>query len=140
MGRGITTIVCSPLQRARVTAEIAAEALGVDVIVQDDLHEVNFGAKEGQPMLAQWFTDWIAGAYTPDGAESFIELRSRAAAAVNRALTHPAPILVVAHGALFRALRADMGLDPNLRLANAIPQFCEPPLPGQTAWTISLAA
>ncbi len=140
LNRGITTIISSPLGRARATADIAATALGLPVIVHEDLHEVEFGIKEGEPMLAQWFTDWVAGLYTPEGAESFLALRERVVVAINRALDHPAPILVVAHGALFRALRADMGLDPNLRLANAIPQFCEPPLPGQTAWTISLAS
>ena len=87
-------------------------------------------------MLAQWFTDWIEGRFTPQGAESFPELRERAATAVNRALTRPAPVLVVAHGALFRALRADMGLDPNVRLANATPQFCEP---GEPAWMLTPA-
>ncbi len=90
-------------------------------------------------MLAQWFTDWINGLYTPAGGESFLDLRKRAAGAVNRALMHQAPVLIVAHGALFRALRADLGLDPDVRLANAIPQFCDPPPPGRTSWTITPA-
>jgi len=94
---------------------------------------------EGKPMLAQWFTDWVEDRYTPPGAETFASLRARAAGAVNRALTYPAPVLIVAHGAVFRALRADMGLEPNVRLANAIPQFCEPPKPGQTVWTLTPA-
>jgi probable phosphoglycerate mutase len=54
-------------------------------------------------------------------------------AAVNRALTRPAPVLVVAHGALFRALRAEMGLEPNVRTANGVPLFCEPASP---AWNL----
>jgi len=140
LGRGITTVISSPLGRAQATAEIAAEALGLHVLVHNDLHEVAFGVKEREPMLAQWFTDWVAGSYTPEGAESFLELRQRVVKAINWALEYPCPVLVVAHGAFFRALRAEMGLDPHLRLANAVPQFCEPPAPGRTEWTISLAS
>ncbi len=88
-------------------------------------------------MLATWFADWIAGSYTPAGAESFAALRSRCAAAINKTLAkYSPPVLFVAHGGLFRALRANMGLAPDVRLANAVPQFCLPPQPGQTAWTI----
>jgi probable phosphoglycerate mutase len=137
--RGITTIISSPIGRAQATAEIVGDVLGLPIEIEPDLHEVEFGEMEGKPMLAQWFTDWIAGRVTPAGAETFMQLRARAACAVNRALRHQAPVLIVAHGALFRALRADMGLDPDVRLANAIPQFCEPPRAGQTAWTLTPA-
>ena len=65
----------------------------------------------------------------PDGGESFAELRTRAASAITAAVAHPAPVLVVAHGALFRALRAEMGLSPDIRTANARPLFCEPGQP-----------
>jgi len=138
-GRGITTIIASPLSRARVTAEIAGARLGLPVLFDPDLHEVGFGVMEATPMLSAWFDDWINGISTPDGGEPFAALRDRATAAINRALAHPAPVLVVAHGAVFRALRSVMGLDPHVRLANAIPQFCEPPRTGTTPWTISLA-
>jgi probable phosphoglycerate mutase len=45
-------------------------------------------------------------------------------------------VLVVAHGALFRALRAEMGLEPNVRTPNAVPYFCEPASP----WTLTPAS
>ena len=133
--RGIATIVASPLSRAYATAVIAAQRLGLSVDIDNDLREVSFGAQEGQKM-AQWFNDWVAGTFTPEGAESFMELRVRAVAAVNRALGRQAPVLVVAHGALFRALRAEMGLEPNVRTANASPLFCTP---GAPAWTLTPA-
>ena len=133
--RGIATIVASPLSRAYATAVIAAQRLGLAVDIDNDLREVSFGAQEGQKM-AQWFNDWVAGTFTPEGAESFVDLRARAVVAVNRALRRPSPVLVVAHGALFRALRAEMGLEPNVRTANASPLFCEPGLP---AWTLTPA-
>ena len=126
--RGIHSIVTSPLSRAHNTAKTASEQIGQPVEVEDGLREVAFGVQEGQPM-ADWFDDWVAGRFTPEGAETFAALRARAVAAVNRALARPAPVLVVAHGALFRALRAEMGLEPNIRTPNGVPFFCEPGAP-----------
>ncbi|HEY6430913.1 MAG TPA: histidine phosphatase family protein [Acetobacteraceae bacterium] len=123
--RGVRTIISSPLSRALVTAEIAGEALGLPVEIDHDLREVAFGAQEGQPMT-EWFARWIAGEWTPEGAETFAALRQRAVAAVNRATTLPSPVLIVAHGALFRALRAAMGMEPNVRTRNAVPFWCQP--------------
>jgi len=134
-GRGIVTVVASPLSRAHDTARIAATPLGLEVEIDEGLREVSFGSQEGQPMT-DWFNDWVAGHFTPPDAEPFADLRARAVAAVNRALARPAPVLVVAHGALFRALRAEMGLEPNVRTANAMPFFCEP---GTPEWTLTPA-
>ena len=132
---GIATIIASPLVRARVTAEIAAEALGLPVALDDGLQEVNFGEQEGLPM-GDWYDDWIAGTYTPAGAETFSGLLTRAVAAVNRATALPAPVLVVAHGALFRALRLAFGHEPNVRTPNALPIHCAPPAKGGAVWEV----
>ena len=43
----IAAVVSSPLQRAYDTAAAAAKALGLDVTVDDDLIETDFGAWEG---------------------------------------------------------------------------------------------
>ncbi len=134
--RGIAEIVASPLSRARDTAQIVADRLGLAVEYDEGLREVSYGSHEGQPMT-DWFHDWVAGRFTPQEAESFSGLRARALGAINRALTRPAPVLVVAHGALFRAVRAEMGLDPDVRTPNAMPFFCEP---GASAWTLTPAA
>ncbi|MGG5810617.1 histidine phosphatase family protein [Falsiroseomonas sp. CW058] len=134
---GIASIVASPLMRALRTAEIAAEAIGLPVETDADLQEVNFGEQEGLPM-GDWYDDWIAGTYTPKGAETFAGLRDRAVRGVNRALARPAPVLVVAHGALFRALRQACGLEANVRTPNALPLRMEPPA-GGAAWTITPA-
>jgi probable phosphoglycerate mutase len=133
--KGIATIVSSPLGRALRTAETVAEAVKLPVSLDADLREVAFGEQEGQPM-GDWYDDWIAGTYTPAGAETFAELRERAVAAVNRATALPGPVLVVGHGALFRALRQAMGLEPNLRTPNALPLRMEPPADGAAAWTL----
>lgn len=136
--RGISAIVASPLARARVTAEIVAEALELPVEIDGGLREVAFGVQEGQPMT-DWFANWVAGEWTPEGAETFAALRTRAVAAVNRTTALPAPVLVVGHGALFRALRSAMGLEPNVRTRNAVPFWCEPPGPGGTEWNLKPA-
>jgi probable phosphoglycerate mutase len=136
-GSGIATIVSSPLSRAKATAEIVAGALRLPVAAfDDDLREVNFGVQEGRPM-GDWYDDWIAGAFTPERAEPFPALLARAVMAVNRALGRPAPVLVVAHGALFRALRLAFGHEPNVRTPNALPIRCEPPTDGGDAWALT---
>jgi probable phosphoglycerate mutase len=136
--RGIATIVASPLSRALRTAEIAAEALNLPVTTDPGLMEVGFGVEEGQPM-GDWYDDWIAGTFTPEGAETFQALHDRAVAAINRATAQPGPVLVVAHGALFRALRLALGHEPNVRTPNALPTWCAPPASGRV-WEITPAA
>jgi broad specificity phosphatase PhoE len=137
--RGIATIVSSPLSRARVTAEIVANALGLPLQIDDGLREVRFGVQEGQPM-SDWFPDWVAGRFTPDGAESFAALRHRAVTAINFATALRPFVLVVAHGALFRALRTAMAIEPLLRTPNAVPIWCDPPVAKDAAWTLNYSA
>jgi broad specificity phosphatase PhoE len=136
--RGIKSIISSPLSRAKVTADIAAAQLGLPVQVDDGLREVAFGIKEGEPM-SEWFQPWIDGLLTPQGAESFAALTTRAVDAVNRCTTRPPVVLVVAHGALFRALRGAMGHEPNRRTRNAVPVWCEPPANGADRWGVTYA-
>lgn len=136
--RGIRSIVASPLSRAQDTARAAADTLGLGIETEDGLREVSFGVQEGQPM-ADWFDDWVDGRVTPEGGESFAQLGARAVAAVNRALEREAPVLVVAHGALFRALRGAMGLTPHTRTANGIPLFCEPGPAPDAPWVLTPA-
>ncbi len=132
-GRAVAAIVSSPLGRARVTAEAAAAALALPVALDPDLQEVCFGEQEGRPM-GDWYDGWIAGDYTPAGAEPFAVLRARVVPAINRALARPGPVLVVAHGALFRAVRSAMGLAVNVRTPNGLPMWCEP---GTDGWTLT---
>lgn len=137
-GKGIRSLVSSPLSRARVTANFAATELGLPVQIDDGLREVAFGVQEGKPM-AEWFQPWVDGLLTPDGAESFPSLTRRAVAAINRCLSQTPPVLVVAHGALFRAIRGAMGHEPNVRTRNAVPIWCEPPTRGTKVWGITYA-
>ena len=75
---GIAAVITSPLQRAYDTAAAAAKALGLDVTVDDDLIETDFGAWEGltfgeaaerDPELhRRWLRDTSV---TPPDGESF---------------------------------------------------------------------
>ncbi|HET9147903.1 MAG TPA: histidine phosphatase family protein, partial [Acetobacteraceae bacterium] len=106
-GRGIVEIIASPMGRARETAEIVNQVLNLPLSFEPELREVRFGEQEGQK-LAPWFQDWLDGKVTPPGAESFAELSARAEHAMSRVLARPGPVLIVAHGAIFRAIRGLM--------------------------------
>jgi uncharacterized phosphatase len=139
----VARIVSSPLIRALRTAQIVSDAIAgpegkpLPIAVDDGLQEVCFGEQEGKPM-GNWYDQWIAGDYTPAGAEPFAELRARAVAAVNRALDGDGTVLIVCHGAMFRALRSAMDLPPNVRLPNAEPLWVTPPGDGRAAaWSLA---
>ncbi|GAB0114000.1 histidine phosphatase family protein [Acidisoma sp. C75] len=134
-GHEIRSIVSSNLSRAMDTAAAVSAATGIAFTTDPALREVKFGEQEGKPM-GDWYDDWIAGTYTPEGAETFAGLRARVIAAINQALERPGPVLIVAHGAFFRAVRSAMGLVPNVRTPNAVPIFCVPPAGGEGAWDL----
>lgn len=80
----LSAVVSSPLRRCLGTAERAAEAAGVPLVVADDLIETDFGQWEGltfseaaeqDPELhARWMSDT---AVPPPGGESFAVVRAR---------------------------------------------------------------
>ncbi len=104
---GITAVVSSPLQRAYDTATAAAKVLGLDVTVDDDLIETDFGEWEGltfgeaaqrDPGLhGQWLRDTSVS--PPGGGESFdaVAERVRRARAKIIADYGDATVLVVSH-------------------------------------------
>ncbi|MBJ7385452.1 MAG: bifunctional RNase H/acid phosphatase [Mycolicibacterium sp.] len=102
----IAAVISSPLQRASVTAEAAASRLGLDVTIEADLIETDFGAWEGltfgeaadrDPELHQrWLRDTSLA--PPDG-ESFDEVAHRVRRARNRLIAEygDATVLIVSH-------------------------------------------
>ena len=91
---------------------------------------------EGQPM-AEWFHDWIAGRTTPEGGESFAALRQRVVAGLNRAVSLPPAVLIVAHGGVFRAIRSAMKVETTVRTRNCVPIWCEPPGASRADWSLA---
>ena len=125
VGAGVATIVASPLARARRTAEIAAEALGLAVEFEADIAECRLGVREGTPDDG-FLERWREGLESPEGGESFAQFCARTRAGLVRALARPAPVLVVAHGGVSASLRVALGRAPTTDIANAVPIRVEP--------------
>ncbi|WAC93542.1 bifunctional RNase H/acid phosphatase [Mycobacterium sp. Aquia_213] len=103
---GIAAVVSSPLQRAYDTATAAAKALGLDVTVDDDLIETDFGGWEGLTFTEaaerdpDLHTRWLRDTSTePPGGESFDAALERVCQARERLIaSYPgATVLVVSH-------------------------------------------
>ena len=103
---GIDAVVTSPLQRAYDTAATAAKALGLDVTVDPDLIETDFGAWEGltsgeaadrdPDVHRKWLRDTSV---TPPDGESFDSVAERVRRAQARIINeHQGQnVLVVSH-------------------------------------------
>ncbi|MCV7177940.1 bifunctional RNase H/acid phosphatase [Mycolicibacterium sphagni] len=103
---GIDAVITSPLRRAHDTASAAAKALGLDVTVDDELIETDFGAWEGltfaearerDPELhGNWLRDT---SLRPPGGESFDDVQDRVQRLRARIIAeHPGnTVLVVSH-------------------------------------------
>jgi len=124
-GQGIVAIVCSPMLRTRETAAIVNEVLGLPITFEPGIREVVFGGMEGKP-FGSWFQDWFDGSSTPAGAESFAELSKRVGTALETILALPGPVLIVAHGGVFRAIRNLMGITREGITPNGLPLYCQP--------------
>ncbi len=103
---GIAAVVSSPLQRSYDTAARAAEALGLEVAVDDDLTETDFGAWEGLTFLEAAARDpelhrrWLHDTSTlPPGGESFDSVQHRVRRVRDRIVAEHGgkTVLVVSH-------------------------------------------
>jgi broad specificity phosphatase PhoE len=112
LGKEIEAIYASPLKRARQTAEIVAERLGLPVTVMENFREVDVGKLEdGPPSNEKWafhnalIMEWMNG--HPDrrfpGGEDYHELWGRMRSGLQAILASWAEgnVLVVAHGGIF---------------------------------------
>ncbi len=99
-------MISSPLQRAYDTAATAAKALGLDVTVDDDLIETDFGAWDGLTFAEaaerdpELHTRWLRDtSTTPPGGESFDEVLDRVLRVRERiiAARQGTTVLVVSH-------------------------------------------
>jgi broad specificity phosphatase PhoE len=109
--RRIDLTVASPLIRARKTAEIVAERLGMPVVFDDELKERHFGAFEGlivNHVKAQFGLqphERLVRHLPPD-AEQWHDTRARTVRVMGKWLDrHPGQMLLfVSHAGLFDAL------------------------------------
>ncbi|OBA86100.1 bifunctional RNase H/acid phosphatase [Mycobacteriaceae bacterium 1482268.1] len=103
---GITAVITSPLQRAYDTAATAAKALSLDVAVDDDLIETDFGTWEGLTFMEAAERDpdlhrnWLRDtSIRPPGGESFDSVAERVQRARGRIIAEHSgeTVLVVSH-------------------------------------------
>lgn len=120
----LTTICCSPLGRARETAEIVNRERQLPLVIVEDLQECAFGELEGK-IEDGWTERWLEG-HTPWGGESREAFDARALAGINQALRQPGPVLVVAHGGIYWSLQDHARLARDGNIANASPVRLSP--------------
>jgi broad specificity phosphatase PhoE/ribonuclease HI len=103
---GVSAVITSPLQRAYDTAAKAAKALGLDVTVDEDLIETDFGAWEGLTFIEaaekdpKLHREWLRDtSITPPGGESFDSVADRVQRVRGRIISEHAgeTVLVVSH-------------------------------------------
>ena len=111
-GRGIERLLCSPLGRARDTARVVENALGLRAEIDADLAESDIGRWEGLTRdevesaypgeLARREEDRLR--YRPPGGESLVDMLVRARAVAGR--LDGRTTLIIAHSAINRVLVA----------------------------------
>jgi probable phosphoglycerate mutase len=115
--QGIEAIATSDLRRARETARIVAEGLGLEPSHDARLRERDLGAWSGltTPQIAGRWPEELARLrardvdFRPGGGESIRQVKFRAAAFFRELALRPGPArwAIVTHGGLIRALRPD---------------------------------
>jgi len=133
-GEGVRALYTSNLRRARETAEIVGETLGLELSVDPRLAESDRGRWEGRLMRdvereepVTWRAWLRAGnGFRFPGGEALRDHLSRVVAALDDIAAGPLPALVVCHGGTIRcafAARDDRGLEAfhELDVPNAVP-------------------
>jgi len=106
---------CSPVLRARQSADILSARLGIDYVVSAALTEYDTGELEGTTGAAAWqryYTlrdawfrdmDWTARI---QGGESFDDIRARFIPFIDSLLESPppGPVLLLGHGGTFHCM------------------------------------
>jgi probable phosphoglycerate mutase len=112
-GSRLVAVYASDLARTRDTAAIVAAHHHLDVILDPDLREKNFGSWEGMTdvEILDRFPEAVRGRWG-DG-ETNEAVAGRAIAAFDRIRgLHPAgPVLVVSHGGPLRAILTHIGIE-----------------------------
>lgn len=141
-GQGIVRVATSPLGRARATARVIAECLGIAKIDEyPALIERGWGELEGRHnslMFAQEELERLPswnGKYDYSGIEPKGELLDRITAVMDEVLAGGIPVVIVGHGRFFNALCEVLGIPPVAQIVNGRPVRCEPSNDG-TVWAL----
>jgi probable phosphoglycerate mutase len=115
---GIRRLIASDLGRARQTAAIVAEVLGLAAAADPAWRELDVGPElEGRPQTLLRSPDHVPDpARVLAGGESMLLMRERVLAALGRLLADPLPTLVVTHAGPLRVLAAESEAVPPLAI------------------------
>ena len=116
-GEEIAALWASPLLRAAQTAEVVSEVIGLPVVLDDRLREIDVGDWAGRSyaevLLEQpgELERWAAGdlAFRFPGGESLSEQRTRVVEALEEIRAGAVPALVVCHGGVIRVAQRALG-------------------------------
>ena len=111
-GFDLRLVLCSPLSRARRTAELA----GLDPVTDDDLMEWDYGAYEGRttPEIREERPGWLLWNDGVPGGEAIAEVGGRADRVIAELREADGDALLFAHGHVLRVLTARwLGLEPD---------------------------
>ena len=124
-GDGVAAVYSSDLVRASETARVVADRLGLDVVEDPGLREIDVGSWSGltraevEQRFPEGYARWLGGDIGHDG-ETREQLTARVVdTATTIAGRHEAEtVLVVTHGGVIRALRRHAAGDPGNAVAN----------------------
>lgn len=119
----VAAVVASPRVRAVETAAAVAAPHGLQVTVDDDLRELDFGELEGRTYdeiavdLPELYAAWMTTPteVTFPGGEAYADLRTRSLAAVERLRSSQEgqTVVAVTHGGVVRAVVSEsLGIPP----------------------------
>lgn len=109
----LEAVYASDLARARTTAEAVARLQGLDVVLDPDLREKNFGSWEGltDVEIAERFPDAARGRWGDGETTGQVATRVLGALERIRARHDGGPVLVVSHGGAIRTVLAAAGVE-----------------------------
>lgn len=104
----IDVILCSPLKRARETAQAVADKIHKDIIIDERLTEWNYGFYEGKHRTAEGFADSKVafGVKMGENGESLLQLAHRIYTILDevREKYSDKNVLLVCHGGVCRVI------------------------------------
>ena len=109
LDKGIDVILCSPMLRARQTAQAVSDAIGVPIQIDERLIEMDFGTFEGTSRFGEEF-QWIRAQMSTrfPGGESGFDVAYRVYSLLYEIKEKYADktVLLVCHNCVSRAVRS----------------------------------
>lgn len=104
----VDIIIASPMKRALKTAQIVAEASGIEVVIDERLREWDYGSYEGMHRSAEGFAQNKRdfGVKMGESGESLLQLAHRVYSALDNIIEtyKEKTVLIVSHGGICRVI------------------------------------